>query len=212
MMMRASGRLALILATGIFVWFVSQPQAIAAGADTAAKSESTAAGKPIKQGSRDGKRSAQGKSEKAASKPSDSKKSADVADAAGNTPSVLPAAVANSDVELTSAETSSANAGAVSNKASTMLTAATDKPAEVPAAEPAIIASDQLNDVDREMQGQTPASRQQQQTIAMAHARAAPVLASSDSSALDQTSLIGKVFIAFGALLTMASAARMFMA
>ena len=100
----------------------------------------------------------------------------------------------------------------MSNKASTMLTAATDKPAEAPAAEPAVIASDQLNDVDREMQGQTPASRPQQQTIAMAPAKAAPVLASSDSSALDQTSLIGKVFIAFGALLTMASAARMFMA
>ena len=29
---------------------------------------------------------------------------------------------------------------------------------------------------------------------------------------LDKTSLIGKIFIAFGALLTMASAARMFMA
>jgi hypothetical protein len=44
-------------------------------------------------------------------------------------------------------------------------------------------------------------------------APAAPVLASSnDSSTWDQTSLIGKIFIAFGALLTMASAARMFMA
>ena len=37
-------------------------------------------------------------------------------------------------------------------------------------------------------------------------------LASSNDSAWDQTSLIGKIFIAFGALLTMASAARMFMA
>jgi hypothetical protein len=46
----------------------------------------------------------------------------------------------------------------------------------------------------------------------MATAKAAPVLASSDNSAWDQTSLIGKVFIAFGALLTMASAARMLMA
>jgi hypothetical protein len=214
MMITASGRLALILATGIFVWFGGQPQATAAGADTAAKSESATAGKSIKQGSRDGKRSAQGKSEKAASKSPDSKKSADVADAAGNTPSALPAAVANSNAELTSAETSSANAGAVPNKASTTLMAATDKPAEAPAAEPDVIASDQLNDVDREMQAQTPPSQPQQQTIAMAMAtaKAAPVLASSDNSAWDQTSLIGKVFIAFGALLTMASAARMLMA
>ena len=36
--------------------------------------------------------------------------------------------------------------------------------------------------------------------------------AKSDSSTLDKTSLVGKIFIAFGALLTMASAARMFMA
>jgi hypothetical protein len=42
---------------------------------------------------------------------------------------------------------------------------------------------------------------------------AAPVMArGDDSSTWDQTSLIGKIFIGFGALLTMASAARMFMA
>jgi hypothetical protein len=41
----------------------------------------------------------------------------------------------------------------------------------------------------------------------------APVMAnSSEHSAWDQTTLIGKIFIGFGALLTMASAARMFMA
>jgi hypothetical protein len=34
----------------------------------------------------------------------------------------------------------------------------------------------------------------------------------SDNSTWDETSLIGKIFIGFGALLTMASAARMFMA
>ena len=44
-------------------------------------------------------------------------------------------------------------------------------------------------------------------------AAAAPVLAAAnDGSTWDETSLIGKIFIAFGALLTMASAARMFMA
>ena len=41
----------------------------------------------------------------------------------------------------------------------------------------------------------------------------APVTAGiNQSTTWDQTSLIGKIFIAFGALLTMASAARMFMA
>jgi len=209
MMITASGRLALILAAGLFVGFAGPSQATAASADTAAKSEIETAGKSIKQSSRHGKRTAQDKSEKAASKSSDSKKSADVADAAGNTPSALPAAVANSNAKLTSADTSSDNAGAMSNKGSTTLMAATDKPGETD-----VIASDQLNDVDRELQqSQTPPPQPEQQTVAMvAPAKVAPVLASSDSSAWDQTSLIGKVFIGFGALLTMASAARMFMA
>jgi hypothetical protein len=205
MMITASGRLALILATGLFVGFAGLSQATAASADTAAKSESATTGKSGQQSSRHWKRSAQQKSEKAASKSTDSKQSADVADAAGNMPSVLPATVANA--QLTSAS-------AMSNKASTMLMAATDRPAEAqPAAETDVIASDQLNDVDRELQSQTAPPQPKQQTVAMvAPAKAAPVLASGDSSAWDQTSLIGKIFIAFGALLTMASAARMFLA
>ena len=40
----------------------------------------------------------------------------------------------------------------------------------------------------------------------------APAAVSSSKSPWDQTSLIGKIFIAFGGLLTLASAARMFMA
>jgi hypothetical protein len=50
----------------------------------------------------------------------------------------------------------------------------------------------------------------------MAVAQAAPqtqaAAVSNDDSAWSQTSLIGKIFIAFGGLLTLASAARMFMA
>ena len=42
--------------------------------------------------------------------------------------------------------------------------------------------------------------------------RRAVVTAGSDHSLWDETSLIGKVFIAFGTLLTIGSAARMFMA
>ena len=75
----------------------------------------------------------------------------------------------------------------------------------------AVVSSDQLNDVDRALQ-QNPAT----QTVAMAVAKPSPATpmqaSSNESSTWDQTSLIGKVFIAFGALLTMASAARMFMA
>ena len=54
-------------------------------------------------------------------------------------------------------------------------------------------------------------------TLALASAERQPRLRPSspsngESSTWDQTSLIGKIFIGFGALLTMASAARMFMA
>ena len=42
--------------------------------------------------------------------------------------------------------------------------------------------------------------------------RANPVAAGSQNATWDGTSLIGKLFIGFGALLTIASAARMFMA
>jgi hypothetical protein len=46
-----------------------------------------------------------------------------------------------------------------------------------------------------------------------AQPRPAPVMASSQpNSAWDQSSLIGKIFIGVGTLLTLASAARMFMA
>jgi len=95
-----------------------------------------------------------------------------------------------------------------------MLLASADKPAPAEAqgaTDAAVVSSDQLNDVDRTLQ-QTPST----QTVAMAVTRpspTAPVQAYEQRIVTwDQTSLIGKIFIAFGALLTMASAARMFMA
>ena len=70
-----------------------------------------------------------------------------------------------------------------------------------------LVAADQLNDVDRSLREVSPAP------AVSANPPAAPVAAvSGEGSAWDKTSLIGKIFIGFGALLTMASAARMFMA
>jgi hypothetical protein len=64
-----------------------------------------------------------------------------------------------------------------------------------------VAASDQLNDTDRNLQeGGVTASPPAVPATTMA----------GESSSLDRTSLIGKIFIGFGALLTMASAARMF--
>ena len=105
---------------------------------------------------------------------------------------------------------------AMSEKANTVLLAAADKPADAEApADAAVVAPDQLNEVDRALHLQE-APATSTQTVAMASAKPAqpdsPGRGDRAVTTLDKTSLIGKIFIAFGALLTMASAARMFMA
>jgi hypothetical protein len=221
MTIKASGRSALILATGLFVCFAGPSQA-AAGTDNAtagSKSES-AAGAPIalnkyaKQGSRHSKKYAHRKFGKLALKSSVDKKAAanDVAADGGDHSSAIPPSVANANAQLTSADTPTASAKAMSARATDNLQAAPNNPPDAqPATETQVVSADQLNEVDRALhQGNPPAT-----TLAMASADTpvAPVMASSNESSIwDQTSLIGKIFIGFGALLTMASAARMFMA
>jgi hypothetical protein len=83
-----------------------------------------------------------------------------------------------------------------------------------------VAAPDQLNETDRALHKDVDKALQEApstQTVALASttkpaAEGAAQAANNESSTLDKTSLIGKIFIAFGALLTMASAARMFMA
>jgi len=222
MKIKASGRSALILATGLFVGFAGPSQAAAAtdNADyTAAstKSENTA-GAPIalnkyaKRGPRQWKSYAHRKSGKVALKSSIGKNAA-AADDDGDSPSAIPPSVANANAQLASADTPTGNVKAMSARANEILQNALDKPADAqPAAESQIVSPDQLNDVDRALRDGTPAAPTL--VMAAAEAPAAPVMAASsnESSVWDQTSLIGKIFIGFGALLTMASAARMFMA
>ena len=193
---------------------------MAAGTDadsaTVSKSESATSGKSVRQGSRSlKKRYAHRKYTRAASTSTESKKTDEkqVADASG-TPPAIPEWLANANAQMTAADAAPDSAkgmsAAMSEKASTVLQAAADKPADAEApADTAVVPPDQLNDVDRALH---PSS----QTVAMASPKPAAdgtaQAANSDSSTLDKTSLIGKVFIAFGALLTLASAARMFMA
>jgi hypothetical protein len=71
--------------------------------------------------------------------------------------------------------------------------------------------TDQLSDTDRAARQddvKTPVVVTRTETPA----RAGAVVAGSQNASWDETSLIGKIFIGFGALLTVASAARMFMA
>lgn len=219
MTIKASGRSALIIAAGIWACF-SGPLQAAEGADNAtpsvSKQVSRATGAPIvlkKYAKSRHAKYAQRKSSKAAAKSTNDKKAAeaDAADNSGDSSTTIPPSVANANAQLASADTPTGNARAMSTRASNILLTAADNPADPkPAADTQIVAADQLNDLDRALQESKPAP-----TLAMAaaNAPAAPVLArSDDSSTWDQTSLIGKIFIAFGALLTMASAARMFMA
>ena len=79
-------------------------------------------------------------------------------------------------------------------------------------AENQVVEPDQLNDIDRALQQDSPPAQKAVIAATEAQPRPAPVMASSQSSAWDQSSLIGKIFIGVGTLLTLASAARMFMA
>ncbi|MDO8401367.1 MAG: hypothetical protein Q7T45_26525 [Bradyrhizobium sp.] len=223
-MIKASGRSALILATGLFVCLAGPSQA-APGDDTVtatAKSES-ATGAPIKLNKyskpRHSKKVAQRKSSKVALKSSATRKATFVAGDADKASTAIPPSIANANAQLASAEAPAGSAMAMSAKANTMLLAAADKPVDAqPAAEAEVVASDQLNDLDRALQQAKPDAKSAASTMTLASVEtpaspAAPVMAASkEDSAWDQTSLIGKIFIAFGALLTMASAARMFMA
>jgi hypothetical protein len=217
MMIKASGRSALIVAAGLFACFAGPLPAQAAGGDSAAasQSETAAPAKSVRHSARHWKRYAHREYTRSAAKSSESSKAAEkVADAGDSSPATIPASVANANaqMQMTSTNALADSASTMTAKANTVLLASADKPGDPQApADAAVVASDQLNDVDRALQ-ETPAK---QQTVAMASAAkpaAAALTTANDSSTWDQTSLIGKIFIAFGALLTMASAARMFMA
>jgi len=159
------------------------------------------------------------KSSKLAEKPADKKDApAEVAADDSDNSSAIPPAVANANAQMASTQMAATdvpggNAKAMSARANEIRQAAPSNPADAQTnVDSQMVAADQLNDVDRALHGGSPPA------LVMASAdtpAAAPVMASSsgnEGSTWDQTSLIGKIFIGFGALLTMASAARMFMA
>jgi hypothetical protein len=224
MKIKASGRSALILATGVFVCFAGPLQA-AASADNAAagaKSEDIA-GAPVapkksaKHGSRHWKSHADRKSGKVVVAKSgvDKTDAAEVPDENSDsswTSPAIPSWVANANARLAAADTPTGEVKAA--RVNEILQNVPDKSNTQPAAESEVVSADQLNDVDRALHEGTPPAPFLLMAAAEAPAvPAAPVTAvsSNESSAWEQTSLIGKIFIGFGALLTMASAARMFM-
>jgi len=231
MTIKASGRAALILAAGLFVCFAGPSQAAASANDAATSSKPDTAGAPValnkytKHGAHHSKKLAHRKSSKVALKSSADKKAtaaeatADGDNSSTTQPSAIPPSVANANAQLATADAPTGSAKAMSERAASIVQQPVPyNPADVqPAADASrnnnntrVVAADQLNDVDRSLHENTAPTT----TLAMASADApaAPAATSGESSTWDQTSLIGKIFIGFGALLTMASAARMFMA
>jgi len=213
MTVKASGRSALIVAAGLFVCFAGPSQAAtgADGATAAVKPETAGAPVALAKYAKHHRKHASHRIAKAASKPSDDQK----ADADADHSSPIPSSVANANARLTSPDTPTSNAArAMTARANDIVQAAPGAAGDAqPAAETQVVAPDQLNEVDRALHETPPPA-----TLAMASAEApaaptpAAAAAYNPPSTWDQTSLIGKIFIGFGALLTMASAARMFMA
>jgi hypothetical protein len=228
---KASARSALVIAAGFWVCLAGPLQAAEDGGVAASATES-AAGPPVAlnkftKKSRHWKRvswhreSARIASQASRQKANTAEKNKATAAAIqdDNNQRAIPASVANAHAQLAAAELP-ADIDSVSSKASSMLRtmaakqfASADQEVTAPAAAAELVSADQLNEVDLALndaksddKDKAPAA-----TLAMAVAQA-PVMASTDDSTWGQTSLIGKIFIAFGALLTLASAARLFMA
>lgn len=214
MTIKATGRAALILTTGIWI-------CLGAPSQTAAATDSPTA--PAAAKHHHLKKYAHHRSGKVEDKSPADKKTTDAATensdhSAAIQPSQMPASVANANAQLVSTDTPAGSAQAMTDRANNIVQSAPGNPADAQAAAVApVVAPDQLNDVDRALQAATPAAApvalaSAEQPAAAAPPPAAAASASNENSTWDQTSLIGKIFIGFGALLTMASAARMFMA
>jgi hypothetical protein len=210
MINKASGHLALGLAAGLLVLLASPVPAATNGDGSAPDATSDKTDAPVthrtfRHASHHRKSYAHHKLHGIALKTDTDKRPA-VADATPDGNKALPGippSIANANAQMLLA-------GAQINAAAA-IPAGTDVPAGV-ADDPAntsadnrtfMVAADQLNDVDRTLQeaGSTAAA-----TVSSPPA----TTMTGESSVWDQTSLIGKIFIGFGALLTMASAARMF--
>jgi hypothetical protein len=221
-MIKTSGRFALTLATGLFLFFGGASQA-APTASTADKSDSASSATESVKPTKHRRHYASHRTSSTAQKSSDDKadrsdaRDKDMASAGSDTAtpasSAMPSAVANANAQLAAADTPTAVAAtAMTSRANDNVQAAADQAPAAP--DNQAVATDQLSDADRALQQDNPSAQKTVVAATDAQPRSTPVMASasSEGSAWDQSSLIGKIFIGFGALLTLASAARMFMA
>ncbi len=117
-------------------------------------------------------------------------------------PSSLEPAVANAHAELTAGDPQPQTPMESDKTASNNATAGSVH----------IAATDQLNDINRDANAATATPSPSVSMASYSESRAAFAHTASEGDAWDQASLIGKIFIAFGTLLTLASAARLMIA
>lgn len=220
-MMKTSARAALIVLAGLFLLFGGVAQA---APNSAASNKSDSADKQAdtaKHRRHDSRRTGSSKATQKSDDKADKKDSTAKADEAkndnkadGEVPASgqMPPDVANANAQLAGDTPTAAAASAMTNRANDNVQAAADNTNAAPP-DSQVVAPDQLNDIDRAVQQENPPAQKSVIAATEAQPRPAPVMASSQqSSAWDQSSLIGKIFIGVGTLLTLASAARMFMA
>ena len=225
MISTASGRSALIVAAGLLV-LPANPVTAASDADDSAsgsKSGTTATAvthRTLRHAWHHRRHYVHRRSHPIATKADDKEDDKKAPDATpsiadSKTSSNIPPSIANANAQMLLAGVQ-LTAAAVIPSGTDAPVAASDNPANATAnGGTFMVAADQLNDVDKTLQeggsatAATPAASPSAAPASTPPATAA-VTMTSESSTWDQTSLIGKIFIGFGALLTMASAARMF--
>jgi hypothetical protein len=208
MIIKASGRLALVLAAGLLL--ASPVQAATDGDDSTADSKSDSTAAPVtprtfRHASHHRKHYAHHRIHAIAMKSDADKKATDAAPEDNKVLPNIPPSIANANAQMLLAN-AQINAAAAIPAGNDVPAQASDNRANASADNGTfMVAADQLNDTDRTLQegSSTPAP-------AASSPPAPATTVKGESTAWDQTSLIGKIFIGFGALLTMASAARMF--
>lgn len=220
-MMKASGRAALVALTGLLLLFGASVQAAPSSAANTRSDSASKQADAVKPGKQRRHASHHSTGSKTAQKSDDKTDATPWADEVKNevkagtdvpSASQMPPEVANANAQLAADTPPAAAASAMTGRASDNVQAAADN-AAAPNADNQVVAPDQLNDLDRALQQDNPPAQKAVVAATDAQPRPAPVMASSQpSSAWDQSSLIGKIFIGVGTLLTLASAARMFMA
>jgi hypothetical protein len=223
MISTASGRSAFIVAAGLLV-LLANPVTAATDADDSASapdSKSTAAThRTFRHAWHHRRHYVRRRSHAIATKADDKeadKKAADVAPAPvdSKVSSNIPPSIANANAQMLLAGVQLSAAAAIPSGTQIPATAS-GNPADATAdGRTLMAAADQLNDVDKTLQesgsttAETPAASPSAAPVSPPPVAATTTM-TSESSTWDQTSLIGKIFIGFGALLTMASAVRLF--